>query len=144
MLSSFLFIRWRDPILPDSCIGEGRIDVTTIPRSEGIGGERKTNSCSPGVGSQSLSGENSISGAMNFVLRVRDLGRQILSCTSEGFSLTVMVRTIFFLFEKCGVVLDWLQTLYPRLVFNGVEDFVDGESQRSEVLFHLEGLELIR
>ena len=66
------------------------------------------------------------------------------SAVDGPVSLTVMVRTIFFLFEKCGVVLDWLQTLYPRLVFNGVEDFVDGESQRSEVLFHLEGLELIR
>ena len=51
--------------------------------------------------------------------------------------LTVMVRTIFFCFGK-WVVLDWLLALYPQLVLNGVEDFVDWEPQWSEVLFHLE------
>ena len=56
-------------------------------------------------------------------------------------SLTVMVRTIFFHPGKCRVVLDKLRALYPWLIHDGIEDFIDGESQPSEVLFHLEGLE---
>ena len=32
----------------------------------------------------------------------------------------------------------------PRLVFDGVEDFVDGEHERGEVLYRLEGLERTR
>ena len=52
-----------------------------------------------------------------------------------------MIRTIFFHSEKYEVVLDLLRMLYLWLVLDGVEDFVDGESQRNEVLFHLEGLE---
>jgi len=55
--------------------------------------------------------------------------------------LTVMVRTIFFRSGECGVVLDRFRTLYPWVVLNGIKDFVDGESRRSEVLFHLEALE---
>ena len=69
---------------------------------------------------------------------------QVLSQTSvvDGLvPLTVIVRTVFFHSEKCKVVLDWLRALYPRLVLDGVENFVDGEPQQSEVLFHLEGLE---
>ena len=58
--------------------------------------------------------------------------------------LTVIVRIVFFHSENCGVVLDWLQALYPQLVQDDVEDFVDGEPQRSEVLFHIKGLEWIR
>ena len=57
---------------------------------------------------------------------------------------TVMIRTIFFRSEKYGVVLDWLWALNPRLVLDGVEDFIDGEHRRNEVLFHLEGLEWIQ
>ena len=53
---------------------------------------------------------------------------------------TVMVRTIFFYSGEYGVVLDWPRVLYPRLIFDGIEDFIDREPQRSEVLFHLEGL----
>ena len=55
-----------------------------------------------------------------------------------------MIRTIFIRFGECRVVLDRLRVLYPRLVLNGIADFVDGEPQLSEVLFHLEGLELVR
>jgi len=51
-------------------------------------------------------------------------------------SLTIMVGTIFFCSEKCGIVPDWSWTPNPWLVFDGVEDFIDGESQRSEMLFH--------
>jgi len=35
------------------------------------------------------------------------------------------------------VILDSLWASYPRLVLYGVEDFVDGEPQWSEVLLHL-------
>jgi len=41
-------------------------------------------------------------------------------------SRTVMVRTIFFRFGECEVVLDWLRVLSLRLVLDGVEDFIDG------------------
>ena len=30
---------------------------------------------------------------------------------------------------------------YPQLIFDGIEDFIDGEPQQSEVLFHLESSE---
>ena len=42
--------------------------------------------------------------------------------------------------RKCRVVLDWPRVPHPRLIFDGIEDFVDGEPQWTEVLFHLEGL----
>jgi len=40
--------------------------------------------------------------------------------------------------------LDQLQALYPWLVLDGIEDFVNGEAHWSEVLFHLEGFEWIQ
>jgi len=55
-------------------------------------------------------------------------------------SLIIVVRTVFFRSEERRVVLDQLRLLYLQLVLNGIEDFVDRESQHSEVLFHLEGL----
>jgi len=55
-----------------------------------------------------------------------------------------MVRTIFFCSRECRVVLDRLRALYPRLILDGIEDFVNREPQRSEVLFHLEGLNWIQ
>jgi len=58
--------------------------------------------------------------------------------------LALMVRTILLRSGECGVVVDRLLTLYPQLIFDSIEDFVDGESRRSEVLFHLEGLEWIQ
>ena len=54
--------------------------------------------------------------------------------------LTVIVRTIFFRSGECGVILDRLRAVYPPLVLDGIVDFVDRESQQSELLFHLEGL----
>jgi len=55
-------------------------------------------------------------------------------------SLTVVIRTMCFCSVDCWVVLD--RPLVPHLLldFDGIEDFVDGEPGRSEVLFHLEGL----
>ena len=37
------------------------------------------------------------------------------------------------------VLLDQLRASYPWLVFDGIEDLVDGEPQRGEVLFLFEG-----
>ena len=59
-------------------------------------------------------------------------------------SLTVIVRTVFFRYGECRVVTDQLQALYPWLVLDCIKDFVDRKPQRSEVLFHLEGLEWIQ
>jgi len=42
-------------------------------------------------------------------------------------SLTFMEGTVLFFFGECRVVLNWLQASYPRLVFDGIEDFIDGE-----------------
>ena len=59
-------------------------------------------------------------------------------------SLAVVVRRIFFRSGKCKVVLDRLWALYPWLVLDDIEDFVDGKSEWSKVFFYLEGLEWIR
>jgi len=61
----------------------------------------------------------------------------LLEASAVDSLVSVMVRTAFFHFGECGVVLDRLRMLYPRLVLDGIEDFV-------EVLFHLESLEWIR
>jgi len=37
-------------------------------------------------------------------------------------SLTVVIRTIFFYFGECRVVLDRPRSPHPRLVFDGIED----------------------
>jgi len=55
---------------------------------------------------------------------------------------TVIIRTIFFCYGVYGVVMDWPRAFNPLLVLCGIEDFVDGEPLRSEVLF--EDLEQIR
>ena len=55
-------------------------------------------------------------------------------------SFTVMIRTVFFCFAKCRVILDRSRAPHPRPGFDGIEDFFDGEPQLSEVLFNLEGL----
>jgi len=59
-------------------------------------------------------------------------------------SLTVGVRTIFFHSGECGVVLDRLRAFYLWLVLDSIKDFIDRESQWSEVLFHLEDMEWFR
>ena len=43
-------------------------------------------------------------------------------------SLAFVKGTILFYFGECGVVLNWLGASYPRLVLDGIKDFVDGES----------------
>ena len=54
---------------------------------------------------------------------------------------TVMVRPVLFCSEKCRIIPDWSRTSDPRLVLDAIEDLVDGETKRSEVLYRLEGLE---
>jgi len=55
-------------------------------------------------------------------------------------SFTVMIRIVLFCSGECGVVLGRPRTPHPWLIFDGIEDFIDGELQRSEMLFHLEVL----
>ena len=43
-----------------------------------------------------------------------------------------------------GVVLDGSQTPDPELILNGVEDFIDGEPEQSELLYRLVGSERAR
>ena len=57
---------------------------------------------------------------------------------------TVVVRTVLFCSGKCEIISVWFQATDPWFVVDvvdGVDDLVDGELERSEVLFQLEGLE---
>ena len=54
--------------------------------------------------------------------------------------LAVVKGTILFYSRECEVVLDQSWTPEPRLILNGIEDLVDGELERGEVLCRLEGL----
>ena len=65
------------------------------------------------------------------------------SALDDLVSLTVMVRTVCFRSGECRIVLDHVQPLYPRLVIDNIEDFIDREPQRNEVLFNLKCLEWI-
>ena len=56
-------------------------------------------------------------------------------------SLTIMIGTIFLFSGKYGIVSDGSWASNPRLILDGVEDLVDGEPQRSGILFRLEGSE---
>ena len=47
---------------------------------------------------------------------------------------TIMGRTILFYSEKCEIILDWPRAPDPRLVFDGIEDLVDGKPERNEML----------
>ena len=58
--------------------------------------------------------------------------------------LIVMWGILLFCSRKRRIVLDWSRASDPRLIFNGVEELVDGELEWSEVLYRLEGLERIR
>ena len=59
-------------------------------------------------------------------------------------SLTVMVRAVFFRFVECWVILDWLWAPDPRLVLDGIEDLIDREPEKNEVLCQLENLDWTR
>jgi len=60
----------------------------------------------------------------------------------DGFVIfTVVVRAVLFCFGKCRIVPDWSRASDPWLVLGSVEDLVDGEPERNEVLYWLEGLE---
>jgi len=61
------------------------------------------------------------------------------SAVDDLVPLIIMVRTIFFCSGECRVILG-SRLPHSRLVFYGIKDFVDGEPQWSEMLFHLEGL----
>jgi len=54
--------------------------------------------------------------------------------------LTVMVGTILFCSEKYKIVLDWSRVPDLWLVLDGIEDLIDGEPKRSEVLCQFERL----
>ena len=56
----------------------------------------------------------------------------------------VRIRTILFCSGKCRIVPDWSRESEPRLVLDGIEDLVDAEPERSEVLCRLVGLEKTR
>ena len=66
------------------------------------------------------------------------------SIVGSLISLTVMVRAKICRSGECMVILDQLWVSYWLLVLNVTEDFVDGEPQQGEVLFHSEGSEWIR
>ena len=53
----------------------------------------------------------------------------------------IMLGAILFCSRKRGVVLDGSQMPDPGLILDGVEDFVDGEPERSELLYQLVGSE---
>jgi len=54
---------------------------------------------------------------------------------------TVMIRIILFYFGKCRIVSDLSRASDLLMVLDGIEDLIDGELERSEVLCRLEGLE---
>jgi len=60
---------------------------------------------------------------------------------SSLVSLAVVEGTELLCFREGSIVLDWLRTSDPKLVFDGVEDFTDGQPQRSEMIFRVEGPE---
>ena len=57
---------------------------------------------------------------------------------------TIVLRTTFFCFRKFRVILDRLKALYPLLVLDDIEHFIDGEPERIVVLFQFEGSEWIQ
>ena len=54
--------------------------------------------------------------------------------------LIVMVETVLFCSGKCRILPDWSRIPDPQLVLDGIENLVDEEPERSEVLFQLESL----
>jgi len=60
---------------------------------------------------------------------------------SDLVLLTIVVKAILFCSGMRGAVLDGSQTPDSGLILDGVEDFVDGEPERSELLYRLVGSE---
>jgi len=59
-------------------------------------------------------------------------------------SLTIVIRAILFCSRTRGVVLDGSRMPDPGLILDDVENFVDGEPERSELLYQLVGSERTR
>jgi len=58
--------------------------------------------------------------------------------------LTVIVGAVLSCYGKLGIILDRSRTPDSGLIFNGVENFVDGKPERSELLHRLVGLKRAR
>ena len=62
----------------------------------------------------------------------------------DGFMpLTIVEEAVVLCSGESRIMLDWLQTPDSGLVFDGIMDFVNWDSQRSEVLLCSEGSERI-
>jgi len=55
-------------------------------------------------------------------------------------SFIVMIRAVLFCSGECRVILDQPQASHSRLIFDGMEEFVNRKPQQSEMLFHFEVL----
>ena len=55
-------------------------------------------------------------------------------------SLAIMKGVVPLCFEESRIMQDWLRALDLGLIFHGIKDFINGESQWSEVLLRSEGL----
>ena len=53
----------------------------------------------------------------------------------------VMVEAVFFCFRMRRVVLDGSRLPDPGLILDGVEDLIEGEPERSDLLYRLVGSE---
>ena len=58
-------------------------------------------------------------------------------------SFAVVIGTILFYSGRCRIVPDWFRTPDLWLVFDSVEDQIDGELKWSELLCRIEGSERI-
>jgi len=58
-------------------------------------------------------------------------------------SFAVMIGTILFCSGRCRIVPDWSRVPNPWLVFDGIEDLVDGKPEGSELFCQLESSERV-
>ena len=70
---------------------------------------------------------------------LRRLQQWVILC-----AFSVMIGVALFCLKMRGVVLDGSHTPNPGLVLDGVEDLVEGESERSELFCRLLGSERAR
>ena len=54
-------------------------------------------------------------------------------------SLAIMEGAILLCSEESRTMMVWFRVPDPELIFDGIKDFIDGESQQSEVLSRFEG-----